>query len=52
MEYIIYNDKHKMNWFRDDFEYAEVLCSSFLSHTVETERQGDIVTTSIQYRTD
>jgi hypothetical protein len=49
MEYIISNDKHKMNWFRDDFEYAEVLCPSFLSHTVEIKRQGDIVTTSIQF---
>jgi hypothetical protein len=48
MEYIISNDKYKMNWFRDDYPYAEVLCPATLSHTVETEQNGDIVTTSIR----
>jgi hypothetical protein len=48
MEYIISNDKYKMNWFREDYLYAEVLCPASLSPTIKTERSGDILTTNIK----
>ena len=52
MEYILDGDKHKMNWFRDDYEYAEVLCSAELSFQVCTKREGDIVQTSVLFRNE
>lgn len=49
MEYIISTDQRRMNWFRNDFEYAKVTVPAWLSLEVSVShsRDGDLLKTSI-----
>lgn len=44
---IFSGDPKKMNWFRDDFPYADVKCSEEFTWSVSHEQQGDELTTTI-----
>ncbi len=46
-ELIFKNDKYRMNWLRDDAEYAKVTCPDELSYTTEHIQNGGTVTTKI-----
>ena len=46
-EFIFLCDNKQMNWFRDDFQYAEVKCPNEFSWTVQNKREGDQLTTTI-----
>ena len=48
MELIFSGDKYKMNWLREDFPYAKVICPPELTATVENRREGDVLTTEIR----
>lgn len=51
MKQIIFSgDKYKMNWLREDFEYAQVSCTEQLEIKVENRQEGDILTTAITFR--
>ncbi|MCX7715291.1 MAG: hypothetical protein N2171_06160 [Clostridia bacterium] len=49
MEIVFSNDKYKMNWLRDDFEYAQVLCGKELDCEVSSERDADLIKTRIMF---
>lgn len=46
-ELIFSNDSYRMNWFREDAEYAKVNCPEELSYTVKHEKNGDVITTTL-----
>lgn len=46
-EFIFSDDSKHMNWFRDDYPYAEVRCPDTFSWTVQNMREGDELTTTI-----
>ena len=51
-ELIFSNDQVRMNWLREDYPYARVICPEEFSWTVQNEREGDELTTTIQIRND
>lgn len=48
-ELIFSNDTYKMNWFREDSEYAKIICPKQLAFKVSTEQTQDVVKTSITF---
>lgn len=47
-EIIFSGDIHQMNWLRSDYVYAEVSCPNELTSSVESSREGDLITTEIR----
>lgn len=47
-EFIFSGDAKHMNWFREDFPYAQVRCPDAFSWSVESIRKGDELTTTIE----
>jgi len=48
VKFIFSNDSDKMNWFRPDYEYAEVISRNEISSTVTTVRKDDCLYTSVE----
>ena len=46
-EFIFQTDEKKMNWFREDYPYAQVRCPDEFSWTVQNVREKDELTTTI-----
>lgn len=47
-EFIFQTDEKRMNWFREDYPYAQVRCPDEFSWTVRNVRTGDELTTTIR----
>jgi len=48
-ELIFSKDKYKMNWFREDCEYAKIKCPGKLEYKVSSERDKDEIKTIITF---
>lgn len=48
-ELIFSNDPYKMNWLREDCEYAKIKCPKRLEYKVSSQRDGDEIKTSITF---
>lgn len=48
MQLVFQNDPYKMNWLRDDFQYAKVEGPAELEYFTESRREGDVVFTRIK----
>jgi len=46
-ELIFSKDKYKMNWLREDCEYAKIKCPGKLEYKVSSERDEDKIKTII-----
>lgn len=47
--WIFSDDSYQMNWFREDVEYAKVICPAALTYAVEHTRIGDTLETRIVF---
>lgn len=47
-EFIFTDDPRRMNWLREDYPYAEVICPKEFTWTVQNVREGDILTTKMK----
>lgn len=48
-ELIFSKDKYKMNWFRQDCEYAKIKCPKRLGYKVSNSQDGDVIKTKITF---
>jgi hypothetical protein len=48
-ELIFSKDKYKMNWLREECEYAKIRCPQRLEYKVSSEKQGDVIRTKITF---
>lgn len=49
MEMIFSDDPYKMNWIREDYEYAKVICPNTLNTSVKHEKSGDQLKTTVSF---
>lgn len=47
--FIFEKDPYQMDWFREDCEYAKIICPDELAYNVEHKREGDLVRTAVTF---
>lgn len=52
MELVFQQDNYQMNWFRQDFDYAKVVCPDNIQAKVQNTREGDLLYTELLFKNE